>query len=456
MDVPDASRARRIATVADKLILSERFVPLCLLAGLSARVLWIAIFDPTPVSDFGWYYARALGLAAGAGYSVDGVPTAYWPVGYPAALGAMLRLFGPSPLVGRVFNVLLSVGILALVHGIALRLFHSVRTARWTLLTLSFYPDQIAFTSLLASETLSLFTLLLGVFLLLGERRTARNAAWAGFVFGLSCMVRPHMIAVPAVLVAVSMSGCRCRARHIAHLRRLFITYAVFAVTLVPWTIRNYVVLGRAVYVSTNGGIALYIGNNPRATGMYDWWEEMTAEIGSGDECERDRRARDAAIAYMVSHPRETMRLWPVKLFRLYYRGEEGVRRNIEGMIGEISRFGAPQGAGHGTAAPVSARNATRIRWLRNIGTAAQVYYYAVVAAAAGGLLVGLRRRPAGERRFPLHGMFVVLCLTGVHVATFADPRYHFPMIPWLVMYCGAFLCWLVSGSRAVLSDQSW
>jgi hypothetical protein len=90
------------------------FVPLCLVAAFVVRVCWIRCVDAAPVSDFGWYYERGIDLSAGKGYSVDGIPTAYWPVGYPAFLGLLLRVFGTSLLVPKAANVIVSMGVLLL------------------------------------------------------------------------------------------------------------------------------------------------------------------------------------------------------------------------------------------------------------------------------------------------------------------------------------------------------
>ena len=101
-------RFGRFVAGVDGIVRSRAFVPVCLLVALAVRLIWATVFDPTPVSDFGWYHARAIDMAAGAGYTVDGVPTAYWPVGYPATLAAVFRLFGPSLLAARILNALLS------------------------------------------------------------------------------------------------------------------------------------------------------------------------------------------------------------------------------------------------------------------------------------------------------------------------------------------------------------
>jgi len=57
------------------------FVPGCMAAGVLLRLLWIWLVRADQVSDFAWYYQRAMDIAAGRGYSANGIRTAYWPAG---------------------------------------------------------------------------------------------------------------------------------------------------------------------------------------------------------------------------------------------------------------------------------------------------------------------------------------------------------------------------------------
>lgn len=175
-----------------RLINHRAFVPLCLGAAIALRLAWVALVTPQPVSDFRWYYERASELANGQGYSVTAatywpeyiippvllspamgrVPTAFWPVGYPAFLALIFTVSGPSLLAAKLANVALSAGVLLLSYRIAARLFASRLVAGGTLLLLGFYPDHIAYSSLLSTEILFLFLLLLGVALLLADRKS--------------------------------------------------------------------------------------------------------------------------------------------------------------------------------------------------------------------------------------------------------------------------------------------
>jgi Gpi18-like mannosyltransferase len=144
--------------------MQPQFVPACLVLGTLLRVAWIYLVDPDQVSDFLWYQQFAANIALGKGYSMNGIPTGYWPIGYPAFLGGLFYLFGPSVLIGKVANIVLYVGTIFLTYQLSKRLFNSDPAARITVGILSFYPNHIAHTALLSSEILFVFLVALSIF----------------------------------------------------------------------------------------------------------------------------------------------------------------------------------------------------------------------------------------------------------------------------------------------------
>jgi 4-amino-4-deoxy-L-arabinose transferase-like glycosyltransferase len=451
---PGGSPGRGVAVWAHGVITSRRFVPICLLLALVVRVIWVLVLNPAPVSDFGWFYARAIDIAAGRGYSVDGVPTALWPVGYPAFLGGLFKLFGTSLLAAKLANVVFYMGILGLSYHLARRFFRSELVARLSLLILSFYPDHIAYTSLLANEMLAVFLLLLSVALYLAREGRMWHAVLAGLAFGAACLVKPHFVLVPPIVFGATVlarkGGVGLRARAL----RLAIVYVVLAATLVPWTVRNYRAFGNFVFVSNNGGIVLLIGNNRHAPGRYDWRKELTEIVESPSEYERDQKARRAALDYMRAYPGRVVRLWPRKFLYLYYYGREAFRRNVEGLTEMDLHYLTPDRARR-VVESLGYRKARLSRLLGRLSTISQIYYAGFVIAALGGVICAFVKRR--EKRFahPFLGLVITCYFTAVHLITFAAPRYHFPMIPWIVMYAAVFLALLLSwaSGRAFETD---
>ena len=136
------------------------------LISLAARVASALLLSTVPSGDFSWYDQRAVGLAAGLGYQQDGVPTSFWPPGWPFVLSLVYRLFGQSWLAGTLLNALLGAAICLLTYLVARRLVGQVQ-ARVAGLLVALFPSQILFTNLLGTEVLFTVLLLLVLHMLL-------------------------------------------------------------------------------------------------------------------------------------------------------------------------------------------------------------------------------------------------------------------------------------------------
>src|SRR5262249_55511254 len=109
--------------------------------------------------------------------------------------------------------------------------------------------------------------------------------------------------------------------------------YISLLLVVLPWTIRNALVFQHFIFVSTNGGINLLIGNNPHATGAYIWNEEVSAPVRDiEDEYERNRTAGAETLKYIKNNLLCTVMLWPNKLLRMYLYDTEGVGTNLDGL----------------------------------------------------------------------------------------------------------------------------
>jgi hypothetical protein len=200
------------------------------------------------------------------------------------------------------------------------------------------------------------------------------------------------------------------------------IAYASVALTLLPWEIRNYRRFDHFVFVTTYGGINLLIGNNPDATGSYSFDEKMEGTLeGAGDEYERDRKAGTLALEYITHHPLGIVKLWPKKLYYLYYKDVEGAVWNERGIL--------PTQSGS-------------MMFLERFKILAQGYYMVIMAASLFGIFVFLGKK--GHRaRFPQSstvGLSVIAYFTLIGLVFFGHARFHFPIVPWIAMYLGALL----------------
>jgi hypothetical protein len=159
------------------------------------------------------------------------------------------------------------------------------------------------------------------------------------------------------------------------------------------------------------------VGNNPYANGTYGQYNrigEMLSDLA--DEQARDAKARDLAMAHIREHPFHTVKLWPKKLWYLYSRESIGLYWNQQGLPSQVNQ-----------------ELATVFTLLMAV---AQLYYGLIWLFFLGALLILLRIYKI--RLFPFLGLGVIVYFTGVVILTFGIGRFHFPIIPWMIMYIGA------------------
>ncbi len=98
-------------------------------------------------------------------------------------------------------------------------------------------------------------------------------ARWAwlvpGFLFGLTAMFRPEYLLVGAAFVVLAAIRVWRAAAGASASPAPRVLLVALVLPIVPWTIRNVVVLDRVVPISTGGGKALYVGTYLPADGEY-------------------------------------------------------------------------------------------------------------------------------------------------------------------------------------------
>ncbi len=403
-------------------------LPLCIVVGVLARFALIILIPVDPVSDADWYFHRAGELAAGLGYQEDGLFTAYWPVGYPAFLAGLFKVFGPSVLVAQIANVAFWAATLFLLHDIVRRISARIEPANLAAITYSVYLNAVGYSALLLTETLFTFLLLLCCWAAVA-RRGWGSAVICGVVLGLMTLVKAQTwlfgLAWAGAIVFLGI-GVDLKQR-IA--RAALMVVLMFAVVL-PWSLRNLEVFGSFVLVSTNGGISFAVGNHPNGDGK-DAWESSPyrEQIGKSvaDQIGSDRRAKEITWRWIRQNPIDFLKLAPSKFYWAILPDGE-------------SEWGFQEGYPDYERHRVAFRTA---RW------ANQLFYFALLGATLGGIVwMALRRDIWATSKRPL------LLFSAAYLATFAavtfvfngQSRYHYPMVP---LMCGwVALAWWSWRSR--------
>lgn len=441
---------QRTLTALYRLLGARRFVPAVMGCALLLRLAWVIWMNAAGMhqtSDAAWYMERAVSIAQGHGYAIDGVPTAYWPVGYPGFLAIIVGIAGAHPFAAMLVNVALQGCMLLLAYLIARRLFASERIARGALLLLAIHPNGIAYSSLLLSENLFLPLMLLATLLLMKEREGLYWGIAAGIVYGLASLVKPQALFLPVLTIAALWLTGRKEARLRSWWRPALVVNAMMILTVLPWTLRNHGLYGVHGIISTNDGINLLIGNNPGATGGYiiptideSMLQLMTVDA---DDYRKNMQERIMAIDYIEHHPFETAATLPRKLWHLYRADAEGFTLNMRGMGDPVrSMIVREEGKDEGPKDRIEYRldesspNAVALRALKII---AQIYWVILCAAVALGLILWWSGRLARHGiRAPWLPFSIILYFTAIPLVYFGDGRFHAPAIPWMAMIAAA------------------
>jgi hypothetical protein len=195
----------------------------------------------------------------------------------------------------------------------------------------AFNPYLVYFSGLVLSETLFTALLAWGLLLLvMGRPRVqsgGRVVLWlsGGLLLALSVLVRPSAVALPVVLGIGAAFVNRTRPgtyQEPVNRRPLPVGTTMLLLTmlvLIPWWARNFHVLKRAVWLDTNGGITLYDGYNPDATGASNQgFIRREPELKVLNEVDRSEYLSQKAIEYARSHPRRDIELAGAKLARTW------------------------------------------------------------------------------------------------------------------------------------------
>ena len=411
---------------------SERFfgrlVGAVALVGLALRVAWGQRVARTPhgMVDPVRYLGYARVIADGHGFIEPwtGLPTAYYPPGYPWFLGIVTWVATPVtsdlPLLIAMAQAVL--GAVSVVLGaLVARRLAGARAGLAAAAGLALYPNLIFHSGAILGETLYITLFLTFLVVALGRSwptdLTVRRALVAGLVLGLAVMVRPISLAVVPVVAGVWWWAVPGRKRPA---RLILALLAGVALCTVPWTVRNAVRMDAFVLLSTNTGDNLCIGHSPHATGAFsaDEWCATHHRFLDGPPAEvaADKEKTKRAIEAVLDDPgREPWLVWRRFWFMWVRDGDH------DGVIAVQSYRIDPF---------LSRTTEARLAYI------ADVAYWAVVAAGLAGTAALMhRRRPEDVL---LVGSALMTAL--VPLMFFGDTRFKVPVVPLLIVAAATML----------------
>jgi arylsulfatase A-like enzyme/4-amino-4-deoxy-L-arabinose transferase-like glycosyltransferase len=189
-------------------------------------------------------------------------PGAWQPPGQIAFMAAVMALPGGGLGLVKIAQVLLGALSVWLVYALG-RAWIGHREGLLAAWICALYPNLVAFTHYLWSETLFSFLLLAALFCLTRREDPPRlgDAALAGLLLGLAALTRATLFYVLLVL-PFWLAWAHRRAWRPA-LAAGALVALVATLVIVPWSLRNTRLHGGFVWIETNSSYNLWRGNGP-------------------------------------------------------------------------------------------------------------------------------------------------------------------------------------------------
>jgi 4-amino-4-deoxy-L-arabinose transferase-like glycosyltransferase len=261
--------------------------------------------------DFGFEMGRiGRSLAQGQGFSnpfneTTG-PTAWEPPLYPFLIAGVFRAFGiysrTSAIVLLSINSIFSALTCIPISLIAKRCF-SEKVAVWTSWTWALLPSVIFWCTRWIWET-SLAALLLAVifWLTLTMEEKGRVAPWLqfGLLWGVAALTNTALLSfLPVSGLWVWYHRAKLGKRSFAG---AVLASIIFVACIAPWLVRNYNIFGKFIFMRSNFGAELRLGNGPGADGTW-----MDYVHPSKNVFEMGRYGELGELAYVAERKREAM-----------------------------------------------------------------------------------------------------------------------------------------------------
>jgi 4-amino-4-deoxy-L-arabinose transferase-like glycosyltransferase len=343
--------------------------------------------------------------------------TAWEPPLYPFLIACVFKLFGvysrASAILLLSINSIFSSLTCIPIFLIAGKCFNE-KIGRWTCWLWALLPSIMFWSTRWVWET-SLAALLLAMLfwltLVLEERDGILLWTEFGILWGVAALTNTSLL---AFLPACSLCICYQRRRREKHfLAGIAFAAFLFAICIAPWLARNYHQFGQFIFIRSNFGAELRLGNGPGADGTWMAYlhpsqnaHQLRLYRQMGEMAYVAERKQEAVSFIRADYPRFA-RL-SMKRFVYYWSG--------------VSRLGGNQ-----SLAP---------------------FKYLIYLASSVLALLGMRRALRKHRPGAWLFFWLIVCYPLVFYIVFPHPRYRHPIEPEL----GILIVYAISeGNRAAI-----
>ncbi|MCG8320277.1 MAG: hypothetical protein MI921_12295 [Cytophagales bacterium] len=201
----------------------------------------------------------------------------------------------------------------------------------WNIFSLLYFGfialcPSIVFLGTFASSQLPFFLVLsLTILILVNFRNSFVQLLFLGILMGLGSLIRLNMILfMPAVFLFIFETMNHQLSTTI---KRFGVVLLFWVMTVAPWTIRNYIVQGDFVLISTNGGANMFVANvrqdYTRAGAYQGYPEGISKEFANEIEFTDGLKAK--TFNFIKEYPMVYLKGFPYKMKRLLGMGNWSV-----------------------------------------------------------------------------------------------------------------------------------
>jgi 4-amino-4-deoxy-L-arabinose transferase-like glycosyltransferase len=387
-----------------------------------------------------------------AEYDPRGVPTSFRPPLYPAFLALIYFVAGTGArrfFVARLVQAFVGAALAPLTYALAKRLIpplpsgagpgvrveKSSRLAAWVV---ALYPMLVIYPLSLATENLFFLLILCSVLALLKAAgsltvetakpalskvkvstkkkhfvpfvsfvvESFKRARWfllSGFLLGLAALTRS--VALPFAGLAVLWVWFALRQKKMA-----LVTFAMVALTVLPWMARNSLLYQRPTGIETALGYDLYVSYHPQTNGKFQYPQSLDL-LPILDDMQREEIGLAKTREFILADPGRVPGLWLLR-FGYFF----GLERRALTYFYSNNFFGYVPTPGLLAAAAV-----------------VLLPFMAVSASAAFGLALV---------RWRASTWLLALLLIGYitpHILIIAEDRFHLTLVPFLAILAASF-----------------
>jgi 4-amino-4-deoxy-L-arabinose transferase-like glycosyltransferase len=243
-----------------------------LVVGFGLRAYRVLEPLATPGDDAHAYYGLSKALYTEGSYGDPNFEdSSDWSPGAPLLYAASFYATGGAREgTARIVELLLGLAAIVVVYLLGRRLAGRA-SGLIAAFAVAVYPPFIHSTGALYSEPPAIFTLPAAILAFLWASERERLRAWLlpGLLFGLTALIRPEYLLVALAFALLAAIRAWRERNWRPGLAGAALFLVAMLVPIVPWTVRNAVVLDRLVPISTGDGKALYVGTYLPADGEY-------------------------------------------------------------------------------------------------------------------------------------------------------------------------------------------